>query len=46
MKLLKFEEQVFFSTVRVTTTKNNVDGASIGTGFIVSIPVDTEEAIK
>lgn len=34
MKLDKFEEQIFFSTVRITISRSSGAGASIGTGFI------------
>ena len=34
MKLEQFEEQVFFSTVRITIPQKSGEGASIGTGFI------------
>lgn len=34
MKLEKFEEQVFFSTVRITIQSNQGSGTSIGTGFL------------
>ena len=46
MKLEKIEEQVFFSTVRISTSKENVEGASIGTGFLISIPVNDATAKK
>ncbi len=34
MKLDKFQEQIFFSTVRITVPSSSGSGSSIGTGFI------------
>jgi hypothetical protein len=39
MDLEKFQEQIFFSTVRITTQKKGDTGASIGTGFLLRIPL-------
>lgn len=38
MKLKDFQEQIFFSTVRITIPNENGKGASIGTGFLFSVP--------
>jgi hypothetical protein len=35
MKLDRFQEQIFFSTVRITIPSKSGSGASIGTGFIL-----------
>jgi len=40
MKLDKFQEQVFFSTVRITIPSKSGSGASIGTGFIFNAPLN------
>ena len=40
MKLDKFQEQIFFSTVRITISRRSGSGASIGTGFIFSAPLN------
>lgn len=40
MKLDKFQEQIFFSTVRVTIPSKSGIGASIGTGFLFGAPLD------
>jgi hypothetical protein len=37
-----FQEQVFFSTVRITIPQKSGIGASIGTGFIFMVPIDDE----
>jgi hypothetical protein len=39
MKLDSFIEQVFFSTIRITTPSRPGQGESIGTGFIFRVPV-------
>lgn len=36
MELRNFQEQIFFSTVRITIPNESGTGASIGTGFIFS----------
>lgn len=43
MELEKFEEQVFFTTVRITTSQISGEGASIGTGFIFQAPLNDEQ---
>lgn len=43
MNLERFEEQVFFSTVRITTVAQSGAGASIGTGFIYRVPLKKAE---
>lgn len=40
MELAKFEEQVFFSTVRITIPQASGEGVSIGTGFIFQAPLN------
>jgi len=40
MKLDKFQEQIFFSTVRITIPSKTGSGASIGTGFLFSAPLN------
>lgn len=40
MKLDKFQEQIFFSTVRITIPSKTGIGASIGTGFIFHAPLN------
>ncbi len=39
MQLTKFQEQVFFATVRITLPDSSGTGASIGTGFIYRVPI-------
>jgi len=36
----KFEEQVFFTTTRITIPNKTGDNVSIGTGFLVQMPLD------
>jgi len=43
MELNHIQEQFFFSTVRIVTEEKNSDKISIGTGFIISVPVKGEE---
>ena len=43
MKLDKFQEQVFFSTVRITIPSQSGSGSSIGTGFILVTPLNDTE---
>ncbi|MBZ0335006.1 serine protease [Marinobacter sp. AL4B] len=47
MDLEKFEEQVFFSTVRITIPQASGEGASIGTGFLFKAPLgdDSNRAV-
>ena len=40
MRLDKFQEQIFFSTVRITIPSRSGCGASIGTGFIFRAPLN------
>lgn len=40
MKLSRFEEQIFFSTVRITVPNASGQGSSIGTGFLYASPLD------
>jgi hypothetical protein len=40
MKLDTFNEQIFFSTVRITIPQRSGSGASIGTGFIFVAPIN------
>ena len=40
MKLEKFPEQVFFSTVRITVLSKTNSGSSIGTGFLFQVPLN------
>jgi len=40
MKLDKFQEQIFFSTVRITIPSKSDSGASIGSGFIFNAPLN------
>lgn len=42
MQLKYFEEQVFFSTVRITKSSNAGTGASIGTGFLYRVDVSDD----
>lgn len=39
MQLKFFQEQVFFSTVRIAVAKGTTTGTSIGTGFLYTVPV-------
>ena len=43
MDLKTFQEQVFFSTVRITIPHKSGEGASIGTGFIFLAPLKDPE---
>lgn len=43
MELNTFEEQIFFSTVRITSTSKAGKGNSIGTGFLYSIKISENE---
>jgi hypothetical protein len=43
MNLNYFEEQVFFSTVRITKPNQTGAGASIGTGFLFKVDVSPEK---
>jgi hypothetical protein len=43
MELDKFEEQVFFTTVRITISQRSGEGASIGTGFIFQAPLNDDQ---
>lgn len=44
MKLERFQEQIFFSTVRITIPRKSGIGASIGTGFILRTKlIDTKD---
>jgi len=36
----KFEEEVFFTTTRITIPQANVNGTSIGTGFLFNAPLN------
>ncbi len=36
----KFEEQVFFTTTRITIPQPNGNGTSIGTGFLYNVPLN------
>lgn len=40
MKIDKFQEQFFFSTVRITIPSKSGSGASMGTGFIFNAPLN------
>lgn len=40
MKLKSFIEQIFFSTVRITVADKSNENSSIGTGFILTVPID------
>ena len=40
MDLSRFEEQIFWSTVRITIPQESGKGASIGTGFIFNAPLN------
>lgn len=41
MKVSKrFEEEVFFTTARISIPKPNSNGSSVGTGFLMRIPLD------
>lgn len=40
MDLKRFEEQIFFSTVRITIPRKSGGGTSIGTGFIFLAPLN------
>jgi hypothetical protein len=42
MQLKHFEEQIFFTTVRITIPTETGQGASIGTGFLYRVPVSTD----
>ncbi|MBS4059208.1 MAG: trypsin-like peptidase domain-containing protein [Bacteroidetes bacterium] len=39
----KFEEQVFFTTARITSPTNLGLGSSVGTGFLIQAPLNDEE---
>lgn len=39
----KFEEQVFFTTTRITIPEESGTGASIGTGFLMRVPLGDEQ---
>ncbi|MCK9430452.1 MAG: serine protease [Candidatus Omnitrophica bacterium] len=43
MKLEKFQEQVFFSTVRITRPNKTGTGASIGTGFLFRVSLNDKK---
>ncbi len=43
MQLTKFQEQIFFATVRITLPNTSGTGASIGTGFLYKVPVSEEK---
>lgn len=43
MKLDKFQEQVFFSTVRITIPSQSGSGSSVGTGFLLHTPLGDAE---
>lgn len=40
MELAKFQEQIFFSTVRITIPSKSGSGASVGTGFLLESPLN------
>lgn len=44
MQLKFFEEQLFFTTVRITITTKGGIGASIGTGFLYRVPVSEDQS--
>lgn len=43
MELKYFQEQVFFSTVRITIPSDTGKGASIGTGFLYQVSISSEK---
>lgn len=43
MNLTIFENQIFFTTVRIAVQKNTGDGSSVGTGFLVRSPIPRHE---
>jgi len=43
MKLDKWEEEIFFSTVRLTVEDDQGEDSSIGTGFIIGVPITNDE---
>ncbi len=44
MKLESFNEQVFFTTVRITLPDSSGTGGSVGTGFLFTQPVDADRS--
>jgi len=42
MDLNKFENQVFFTTVRITIPNDDLRTSSVGTGFLVNVPLRKE----
>ncbi len=42
MKLDRFQEQVFFAISRITTLSQSGPGQSVGTGFLMTVPLDTQ----
>ena len=42
MELKFFQEQIFFSTIRITKPNEDKTGASIGTGFIIKVSLNDE----
>jgi len=42
MDLNKFEEQVFFTTARITIPNDDGKSSSVGTGFLISAPLNDE----
>ena len=43
MELKVFQEQVFFSTIRITVQDHSGKSASIGTGFILRIEISIND---
>ncbi|MEZ4699253.1 MAG: serine protease [Rhodothermales bacterium] len=43
MKLHKWEEEIFFSTVRITIEDSHGEDLSVGTGFIMGVPITNEK---